>query len=273
MRTLLPLVITLAVLSACSTTAPSREDAHASLVAAERAFAMDAREHGVRDAFLRHFAPGGVMFVPGPSSVNEVFATPPPDPLAVLLEWEPVASGVAASGDFGFTTGPARISRRDGSAPPRFSTFFSVWKRPRDGPWRVVIDAGVRLPGAVPHERMQPAPKVAPAAPHAEASVDALLAGERGTWSRAAFLALLAPDAQAQRPDAVPVQGAAGIAAAWPDDAETLAPIGGDMAASGDLAYTYGRASTARGSGHYLHLWTRSADGRGWRIGAALRLP
>ena len=125
-----PLALAAALLvSACGTAPRATGEAHASLVAAERAFARDALDAGVRAAFLRHFATGGLLFVPAPARVEDVFARPPADPHAALLEWEPVASGVAASGDFGYTTGPARFSRRDGSSPVRHSTFFSVWKR------------------------------------------------------------------------------------------------------------------------------------------------
>jgi ketosteroid isomerase-like protein len=267
-----PLALLAAFLSSCGTL-PVRDDAQASLVAAERAFAAHAGEHGIRDAFLRHFAPGGIVFAPGPARVDEAFAQPPDDPRAVLLEWWPAASGVAASGDFGYTTGPARIAPRDGSRPPRHATFFSVWKRARDGPWRVVVDAGVRLPGPRTPGEMPPGPAVRPAAHGADASLAALLAVERGTWTRDTSLARLAPDVQLQRGGAFPVQGADAVAAAWPDGDETLDPLGGDVAASADLAYTYGRVASAAGDGHYLHLWTRAPDGRAWRLGAVLRLP
>lgn len=268
-------VILVLALAACGGPPYAPDDAaQASLVAAERAFARHALEHGVRTAFLEHFAPGGIVFVPQPASVNDVFAQPRADPLATLLEWEPVASGVAASGDFGYSTGPARISRRDGSVPVRHSTFFSVWKRVDGMPWRVVIDAGTGSPQPVAHERLLPSPRVRVAAPGAQGSIDTLLADERaGPWAREALLARLAPDALVQRDGTLPLAGAAAIAAAWPAYQETLRPIGGDMAASRDLAYTYGEVAGGAGQGHYLHLWTRAADGHAWRIAAALRLP
>ena len=243
-------------------------------MAAERAFARDALERGVRAAFLTAFDPAGLMFVPAPTRVGEVFAEPPADPMATLLEWAPVASGVAASGDFGFTTGPAKISRRDGSRAPGYNTFFSVWKRVGEAPWRVVLDAGVSAPGPVPPGTLQPAPAVHGKAPGAAASLDALTRLESAApWTRDAMLARLAPDAQIQRAGTLPVQGAAAIAGAWPPGEETLRPLGGDVAASGDLAYTYGEVASAQGTGHYVHLWTREATGRAWRVGVALRLP
>ena len=149
-----------------------------------------------------------------------------------------------------------------------------MWKRAGEGPWRVVLDAGVSAPGPVPPERLQPAPAVHAAAPGAEAPTDALTRLERDApWTRDAMLTRLAPDAQVQRAGTLPVQGAAAIAAAWPDGEERLRPLGSDLAASGDLAYTFGEVTSAQGSGHYVHLWTRDGTGHAWRIGVALRLP
>jgi ketosteroid isomerase-like protein len=272
---LVPLLACTLALHGCATAPASPEPpAQASLVAAERAFAREALDRGVRAAFLANFDPAGLMFVPAPMRVGDVFAEAPADPMATLLEWAPAASGVAASGDFGFTTGPAKISRRDGSRAPGYNTFFSVWKRAGEGPWRVVLDAGVSAPGPVPPERLQPAPAVHAAARGAEVSAEALTRLESAVpWTREAMLARLAPDAQVQRAGTLPVQGAAAIAAAWPDGEERLRPLGGDVAASGDLAYTFGEVASPQGTGHYVHLWTRDEAGRAWRIGVALRLP
>lgn len=65
---------------------------------------------------------------------------------------------------------------------------------------------------------------------------------------------------------------AAAIAAEWPRDDETFTPLGGDIAASRDLAYTYGTLRTAQAAGHYVHLWTREPSGFSWRLAAVLRL-
>ena len=45
-------------------------------------------------AFLANFDPGGLMFVPAPMRVGEVFAEAPADPMATLLEWAPACDGV-----------------------------------------------------------------------------------------------------------------------------------------------------------------------------------
>ena len=56
----------------------------------------------------------------------------------------------AASGDLGYLTGPVRNVRksRDNGAP-RHSTYASLWKRQRDGSFKVILDFGVNTPGPV----------------------------------------------------------------------------------------------------------------------------
>lgn len=84
-----------------------------------------------------------------------------------------------------------------------------------------------------------------------------------------AFVALLADDARfyAEGP---PIFGAAPIRRAV-GSLLTLEPAGSDIAAGGDLGYTYGTWRSANANGHYVHLWSRDARGV-WRIAIALRL-
>ena len=64
--------------------------------------------------------------------------------------WEPRYGDVAASGELGYLTGPVRNVRasRDGGKP-RLSNYTSVWKRQKDGSFKVVMDVGINTPSAV----------------------------------------------------------------------------------------------------------------------------
>ena len=57
------------------------------------------------------------------------------------------------------------------------------------------------------------------------------------------------------------------ILAGGPERIDT-APLGGEVSAAGDLAYTYGTARWSKSggavSGHYVRIWQRRADG--WRL-------
>lgn len=264
-----------ATFAAGCATRSSPHEHHAELVAAERAFARHAEDTDVRTAFLAAFAEDGIWMTPAPMRLRDAFAArpAPPDPRAARLEWGPVASGIAASGDFGFSSGPSTLSLRDGSQPPRHGAFFSVWKRDASKRWRVALDAGIVSQAALAPQALLPAPVVRPRpAGVRDAGLPALLDAERmDTWTAEAFASALADDARLYR-EGPPVFGTEAIKLAVASmHPMTLEPAAGDMASSGDLAYTYGAWRSAVASGHYVHLWTRDARGD-WKIALALRL-
>lgn len=249
--------------------APSRSADHDALVAAERAFARHAEETDVRTAFRAAFADDGIWMTPAPMTLRDTYAQrpAPADPRALRLQWEPIASGIAASGDFGFTSGPSLLSMRDGSRPPQHGAYFSVWKR--DGArWRVVLDLGITSNEPIPPAALLPSPLVGTSAHAADAKLDTLLALERDArWGADR----LAADARLYR-RGPPAFGSPAIRAALADILpQTLEPRGGDVAASGDLAYTYGAWRSGGAAGHYVHLWTRDRGGA-WRIAVVVRL-
>jgi ketosteroid isomerase-like protein len=195
----------------------------------------------------------------------------PADPRAARLQWDPVISGIAASGDFGFTSGPSVFSLRDQSRPPGYGAYFSVWKRDAQR-WRVALDAGIQSPAPIPPEALQPSPRVLQAPGSAGCDARAPIEIERAhPWSIEATLATLAGDARFYR-EGPPIHGRdairTAVAAVHP---MTLQPAGGETAASADLAYTYGAWRSGGGKGHYVHLWTRDERGN-WAIALIMHL-
>jgi ketosteroid isomerase-like protein len=62
----------------------------------------------------------------------QVFADP-----KFVLRWEPL--GAEVSGNLGYTYGLYRSSNGYGK-------YVSVWKKQRDGSWKIVVDAGNTSP-------------------------------------------------------------------------------------------------------------------------------
>lgn len=178
-------------------------------------------------------------------------------------------SGIAASGDFGFTSGPSVFSMRDHSRPPGHGAYFSMWKRDAQR-WRVALDAGIQSPVAIPPEALQPSPRVLPAPPGAARDVRPPPALERAQpWSIDALVGNLASDARFYR-EGPPIHGSAAIRAAVEAvHPMTLEPAGSETATSADLAYTYGAWRSAGANGHYVHLWTRDDRGE-WKLALIL---
>lgn len=113
-----------------------------SLVKTERAFAKMAGEKGTREAFLTYLAEDSVIFDPTPIPARPSYQNRQPSP--ALLSWDP--SMADCSCDMGYTTGPWEWSPKAGEAPAAYGNFLSVWKRQKDGTWKVILDAGVENP-------------------------------------------------------------------------------------------------------------------------------
>jgi ketosteroid isomerase-like protein len=60
-------------------------------------------------------------------------------PDAPLLEWQPVDAEVLPTGDLGMTRGPYTLTTKDSHGETRRShgTFMSIWRRQKDGEWKI----------------------------------------------------------------------------------------------------------------------------------------
>jgi ketosteroid isomerase-like protein len=247
----------------------------------ERAFVRLAAERGFRDSFYAYFADDGIAFNPHPFRVRAALASQPSTPAPMGADWAPVYGDVSAAGDLGWNTGPLVFAGRDGQ-PGRHGMFFSVWKRQRDGSFKVVLDIGSDTPAAVvpldepPHSSWRP-PLGSSTGVDAAAARESLLGAERAFMAEAAsaglgraYAARLAEDARVHRPGVMPVVGRIALA----DWAATLGakyrgePLFTDVARSGELGYAWGsyeKSGEPADAGYYARVWKKDAAG-GWRI-------
>jgi ketosteroid isomerase-like protein len=60
------------------------------------------------------------------------------------LTWEPAGGDVAASGDLGYTYGTFEFRSKDKDGKPvvDHGKYTSIWKKQKDGSWKVVLDMG-----------------------------------------------------------------------------------------------------------------------------------
>jgi ketosteroid isomerase-like protein len=60
------------------------------------------------------------------------------------LTWTPVGADISASGDLGYTYGTFefRSKDKDGKMVVEHGKYTSIWKKQRDGSWKVVLDMG-----------------------------------------------------------------------------------------------------------------------------------
>ena len=267
----------------------------AALADAERSFARLTGEKGVGPGFYEFFAEEGVNFTPAPSRFRENYRKrtenltriPPKPP--VTLDWWPVYGDISAAGDLGYTTGPFVLTDQSPQKRPPFYGFYSsVWGKQADGTWRVLVDLGIDTPvpePQLPRNEFRQAPAmVAPkrtggAAPSRDDVMGlegefAKVAASRGAPE--AYRAFLAEHCRVHSNGRFPLSGRSAIAEVFepsnPNVKEWKA-LGGGVAASGDMGYTYGRYTIGLPSpagdklekGHFMRVWRRDASGK-WKL-------
>ncbi|MDT7541562.1 MAG: hypothetical protein QOE33_1466 [Acidobacteriota bacterium] len=264
-----------------------------SLVETERAFARTSVERGVRESFLAFFADDGINFQPAPVKTRAaILSRPAPAQRPpVTLNWFPVFGDASAAGDLGFTTGPYSLT--DDSprhSPPDYGCYFSVWRKQRDGPWKVVLDLGIPTPALdvspAATSTFTPAKqrtwKLNRAKTDAAGPLDELRAAEKefstlslkGGVARA-FDKYVTDDARFYRSGALPVVGAKAIRDYLQQNVAKFSweVIDAGVASSSDFGYTYGSyeliPALGKGDGktergYFARVWKRDARGR-WR--------
>lgn len=259
------------------------------MVETERAFAARALVVGWKDAFLEYFADDAIGFDEQQVGLAKDQIRRTPDPPADLrLLWEPRYGDIASSGELGYLTGPVQNilpSRNNGR--PRHSTYASIWKRQRDGSFKVVLDVGVDTPGPVPFP-----PGFTRAAvpnrftgdydettPPLGAADGVLNSGLRTSQARA-YRGHLANGARLHRPDIMPLVGERAITrwlASQPSFAASDTRYT-ESSRSGDLGYTWGtyqvarRGATPPQEGFYVRVWIRERSGQ-WKVAVDVLQP
>jgi ketosteroid isomerase-like protein len=253
----------------------------AQMVDAERAFAARALVVGWKTSFLEYFAADAVGFAGGEvGSAREQIGANPDPPRDHQLVWEPRYGDVAASGELGYLTGPSRNilpSRNKGQ--PRHGVYSSVWKRQRDGHFKVVVDVGVDTPRAAPFARgfVRASSVNRFSGDYDEttpplAAADGVLNSALRSGQAGAYRGRLAPGARLHRPNILPVVGEPSVLkylASQPAYASADSRYA-EAARSGDLGYTWGayavgprQKPTQRG--FYVRVWVRERNGQ-WKL-------
>jgi ketosteroid isomerase-like protein len=64
------------------------------------------------------------------------------------LTWTPVGADISKSGDLGYTYGTFEFRSKDKDGKPVVDTgkYTSIWKKQKDGSWKVVLDMGNASP-------------------------------------------------------------------------------------------------------------------------------
>jgi ketosteroid isomerase-like protein len=148
-RNLLTALLGLA-LAALPWKANAETDGSTRLRALEAEFMKATAERGF-DGFMSYFAddasdlPNGGAIVTGRENIRKALGPWGPD---VSLTWTPVKAEMAESGELGYTFGNYvfKAKDKDGNLVVRNGKFATVWKKQKDGGWKVAMDMGNASP-------------------------------------------------------------------------------------------------------------------------------
>jgi ketosteroid isomerase-like protein len=118
----------------------------------EGEFMKAAAEHGSA-GYMSYYAdnavevPNGVPIITGKVNIAKTMGFL--DDKNNHLTWTPVGSDISASGDLGYTYGTYEFSAlgKDGKPVVDHGKYTSIWKKQKDGSWKVVLDMGNSISG------------------------------------------------------------------------------------------------------------------------------
>jgi Domain of unknown function (DUF4440) len=99
--------------------------------------------------FFTHWAGDYVELVDGSGIVSgDDMRKQPPWPQGALLTWTPIHGEMAASGDLGYVYGTWMFTAKDkeGKAEVEYGKYTTIWKKQKDGQWKVAASIGNSSP-------------------------------------------------------------------------------------------------------------------------------
>jgi ketosteroid isomerase-like protein len=272
-----PPILLLFIAAAISADGAPRKGTARSLARAETAFAQEARDKGIRSAFLDVLSDDSIVFQPGPQNGKKAFAAKPENGEGVL-EWQPVLAATATNGDLGYTTGPSTYKKSASDSEAAYGQFVSIW-RWENGTWKLLFDISSKNPapsGSTP--RLQLVNNHAPNASAADAEALMLAHDRRYAADRTGQLAAAAEEnVRLYQPGKSPVVGRAEAAAELRKTEARIqfGPPKAQVSTGGDLGYLWGEytAGAARQpTGYYVRIWRKDRAGE-WKLALDLSRP
>lgn len=244
-----------------------------SLIESERAFAQLSADTGMACAFTHWLAAEAVVFRPEPVRGKERYTSSPDVP--GMLIWQPEFVDVSAAGDLGYTSGPYEYRGKGAGHPvDGYGHYVSIWKRQADGSWKVLIDVGISHQ-AIAYQLTDTLLTVSNPEPlnMTNTTGDTFLfhqldqafsdsASTTGYYQ--ALENFASPVVRIYRENYFPFVGMPAVIMEI-DGPLIWNSISSEIAASGDLGYSYGIASSGAEDGSvkkssYLRIWKRKSD-------------
>jgi len=238
------------------------------IAVAEQAFAQMAVDSGIQKAFCYFLDSNSLIFRNG-KSVDALPFWKTVSGNRSLLLWKPVYTGMAHSGDLGFSTGPFEHRQSPADAVEESGNYSSVWVKNNNGQWKVLIDMSVPYQPSTFQKQWDPAvcTSLAPVAalPNWQ-PVERDFIDQYRQQGAPAFHQYITNDSWFNIQDQLPLHTIKDIDAGLQQIPAGLqfSLMGGGMATTGDLFYAYGTVTRNGREENYLQVWGHQKDG--WKL-------
>ena len=258
----------------------------ATLVETEKEFSKTSVSKGTREAFLAYLAEDSIIFRPGPVAGRKWMEDHPARP--GILTWEPSISRIWRNlDDLGYTTGPWEFRKQSLSEQPvAYGHYITLWRKPRFGSWKVVLDVGIQHPAPLakdgtltwPDEYFSGGKTLRKTDVSSEEASLLKLDQEfskqiakKGIYR--SYSELLADDPRFYRMEIFPIIGKSAVVNFLKEEkgAWQFQPEKASVSGACDLGYTYGSyklVKTPGGSeepGYYVRIWQNDNKGQ-WKL-------
>lgn len=114
-----------------------------SLINADNYLQKQITKKGINQGFVEISDPLGVDFKPGPVNLISYYQNSVAN--TDLLNWQIATALIAKSGDFGITTGPYVVSKKE-TADLLYGNYINVWRSNLQKKWKLILHANIPCP-------------------------------------------------------------------------------------------------------------------------------
>ena len=240
-----------------------------SMIQAEKNFANTSLVASTRAAFLKFVDSSGIVFEKG-KPVNGLEAYTQSERRPGILTWEPEYAEIAATNDFGYTTGPWKYYANSIKENPVANGYFiTVWHLTNNG-WKFLIDFGItcseQKKKITLKKRNAASAKLPKANAQLAAEAEAKFIQAYTAQGVAAYNTFLSSQSRLNYSGFIPATNAAQRKALLDSLPRNISytVLGSGLAPGTDLGYVYGSAAMNDKQDGYLRIWSKEKDE--WKI-------
>ena len=142
----LSIIFLCAIFASCANNLHDLEKLKQEIISTDKSASELAKKEGFNTALLKYAGDSFVKLGEGAYPIigkADFQKQMEGNPGTKSLTWEPVKAEVAQSGELGYSWGNWKLSKEDTTY---YGNYFSVWKKHKDGTWKLELDGGNSTP-------------------------------------------------------------------------------------------------------------------------------